>query len=212
MNAIAEYRVAARDFVLGRAVDPGTSVEIERLIGEGDAAVKYFWVEGGSSTTFGRSLSADTPLVDLELLDEVGSKALFRCRCALDGDSLVRALTANDVTVLYGGGDDSEWRFRLGFPDRGTLSSFQDALVGSDGPALTLDGVYNQVEATTSFDSGLTDRQRETILTAYEEGYFDIPRKITLVDLAGLMGVSDQAVSERMRRGEAKLIRTHLLE
>lgn len=211
MNAIAEYRVAAGDFVLGRVVEPGMSAEIDRLIGEENAVVHYFWVDGELPST-SEGGAAVGSLRDLELLDEVGSSALYRGRCSPEGDSLVRALTTHDASILYGGGDDDEWQFRLAFPDRETLSAFQDTLVEKGGPKLSLDGVYNPTEATASLKSDLTDRQRETILTAYEEGYFDIPRKITLVDLAGLMGVSDQAVSERMRRGEAKLIRTHLLE
>jgi len=39
----------------------------------------------------------------------------------------------------------------------------------------------------------------------------DIPGRITLVGFSDEMDVSDQAVSDRLRRGESKLIRRHLL-
>jgi predicted DNA binding protein len=47
----------------------------------------------------------------------------------------------------------------------------------------------------------LTARQRETLRLAHERGYFEIPREVTLDDLADELGVSNQAVSERLRRG-----------
>lgn len=47
---------------------------------------------------------------------------------------------------------------------------------------------------------GLTTRQRETLRLAADRCYFEIPRRATLADLADELGVSDQAISERLRR------------
>jgi hypothetical protein len=46
----------------------------------------------------------------------------------------------------------------------------------------------------------LTPVQRRTLVVAIEQGYFEIPRQSTLDDLAADLGVSKQAVSERLRR------------
>lgn len=53
---------------------------------------------------------------------------------------------------------------------------------------------------------GLTDRQREALRIAYERGYFDIPRKASLDDVADELGVSASSVSERLRRAQTQLI------
>jgi hypothetical protein len=58
---------------------------------------------------------------------------------------------------------------------------------------------------------GLTPARRETLLTALEVGYFAVPRETTLVELAAELGISDQAVSERLRRAQAKLLTTTLV-
>jgi DNA-binding CsgD family transcriptional regulator len=53
---------------------------------------------------------------------------------------------------------------------------------------------------------GLTDRQYEALRTAYQLGYFDIPRRASLEDIAAELGISSSSVSERLRRAQTKLI------
>lgn len=53
---------------------------------------------------------------------------------------------------------------------------------------------------------GLTDRQREALRTAYELGYFDIPREASLEDVATELDISASSVSERLRRAQTQLI------
>ena len=53
---------------------------------------------------------------------------------------------------------------------------------------------------------GLTDRQREALRTAYELGYFDIPRKTALAEVAAELGISASSASERLRRAQTQLI------
>jgi hypothetical protein len=53
---------------------------------------------------------------------------------------------------------------------------------------------------------GLTDRQREALRTAYELGYFDIPRGASLDDIARELDISASSLSERLRRAQTQLI------
>jgi hypothetical protein len=53
---------------------------------------------------------------------------------------------------------------------------------------------------------GLTDRQREALRTAYELGYFDIPRRTSLEEIGEELDVSSSSVSERLRRAQTQLI------
>jgi len=53
---------------------------------------------------------------------------------------------------------------------------------------------------------GLTDRQQEALRTAYELGYFDIPREASLEDVATRLDISASSVSERLRRAQTQLI------
>lgn len=52
----------------------------------------------------------------------------------------------------------------------------------------------------------LTARQREVLLTAIEEGYYEIPRGITTDGLATTVGVERRTAEDHLRRAERKLV------
>jgi predicted DNA binding protein len=53
---------------------------------------------------------------------------------------------------------------------------------------------------------GLTDSQREALRIAYERGYFAVPRKTSLEDVAAELDISASSASERLRRAQTQLI------
>jgi hypothetical protein len=53
---------------------------------------------------------------------------------------------------------------------------------------------------------GLTDNQQEARRTAYELGYFDIPRQASLEAVAAELDISASSVSERLRRAQTRLV------
>ena len=61
-----------------------------------------------------------------------------------------------------------------------------------------------------SVDAQLTDDQRTLIEDAVEAGYFEVPRKTTIVDLEAEHDLSDREVSRRLRRGVDVLLRRQL--
>lgn len=63
---------------------------------------------------------------------------------------------------------------------------------------------------TTDTESLLTERQRELLETAVREGYFEIPRKCTLAELAEAVDVDKSTASTVLRRGEARLVKWFL--
>lgn len=56
----------------------------------------------------------------------------------------------------------------------------------------------------------LTGAEEDTLRTAREMGYYDVPRAIGVRDVAKRLGVSASAVSYRLRVAEAKLVGAHL--
>ena len=58
----------------------------------------------------------------------------------------------------------------------------------------------------------LTEEQRETLLFAYDRGYFEEPRKTSLEELAEEMGLSSTAVGGRIRRGINELVEATVVE
>lgn len=57
----------------------------------------------------------------------------------------------------------------------------------------------------------LIDEQHDTLIEAIECGYYDIPRETNLEEFSDRLGLSHQAVSERVRRGVKNLVTSALL-
>jgi len=52
----------------------------------------------------------------------------------------------------------------------------------------------------------LTPAERKAMVSAYEMGYFDTPKKRGSEEIAEILGVSKTAFCSNLRRGEKKLI------
>lgn len=85
-------------------------------------------------------------------------------------------------------------RIREGIPDELTVD------VVSVGTVPQLDG------------SRLTATQRRAIRTAWELGYYEIPRETTLQEIADRLDYSVSTVSDLLRRGESTLVAAELGE
>jgi len=57
-----------------------------------------------------------------------------------------------------------------------------------------------------SLISRLTEKQRKALITAYALGYYDIPKKIGLVQLAERLDLSRSTVNMQLRRAERRLL------
>jgi cytidyltransferase-like protein len=71
--------------------------------------------------------------------------------------------------------------------------------------------LFERAFSRGSVTVGLTNDQEQTLTTAYERGYFAIPRGTTIQELGEALDISDSAVSQRLRRGEESLIAATLL-
>lgn len=56
----------------------------------------------------------------------------------------------------------------------------------------------------------LTALERAVLQTALDRGYFEDPRRISTVTLAEAVGVSTAEVTEQLRRGTKKVLRSEL--
>lgn len=101
---------------------------------------------------------------------------------------------------------DGQLRLELTVPSE-TLSSLGETL-DQLGIAYTVERIQQDVES----DPLLTDRQRWVVEEAIDRGYYDTPRRTTLVDLADDLGVAKSTCSEILHRAEERVLKDYLAD
>lgn len=76
---------------------------------------------------------------------------------------------------------------------------------GQAGMNVLLQRISDYGGPRTTLDA-LTERQREILQTAYELGYFDVPRSVSTTDVAEELQLDDSTVAEHLQRAERNLI------
>ncbi|WP_101294068.1 helix-turn-helix domain-containing protein [Halegenticoccus soli] len=216
-SVIAEVQVSGPGAVLTQHALP--------KLPEARIAVQYqaspdsagFVVENCDFDAFERELRADPSVADFERIVDFPAVRVYNVRARTDTPLVSKLLADRGIQVLTATSRPGEatWRLRVRSPDRASLSSFL-AHCEENGISVRIDKLYSEAypfERSGSAGDGanlLTDKQREALELAFSAGYFDIPRKCTVDGLSEEIGVSQQAVSERIRRGVKSLLELHL--
>jgi len=206
MSVIAELRIPAADFELGRILDlsDGVSLDLETLVPAGDRAVPFFRAHDVDAEAFAARIRTRSGVDRVEIVEEFDDQTLYALDWDAEGDRFLSAVRAQCGQILRGSGGGDEWRFELRFPDHDALSTFRERCTDAD-VTLSVERVYHpsQPDAGTRF--GLTEHQHEALTLAVEMGYYDVPRRCTTIEVATELGISDQALTERLRRGISTL-------
>lgn len=215
MSVVAEFSIPAGTFGLGRLLAGGDEVgiELERLVPTGNEVMPYFWarIPGRGFEAFEREVREDPLVSGLEVVDRLDDETLYAIEWKRIPESLVRGIARTGGAILEGRGSNGRWRFVIRFPDQARLTAFNDFLE-DHGIDIEVHRVYTKSERGRERAFDLTGEQREAIVSAVRRGYFEVPRGVTLGDLAEELGITSQAASERVRRGANAVLRGALLE
>ena len=210
--SVVRAEIPADEFALGYTFDalPNVSVQCERIVESGNRTVMpLVWVYGADRKPLEEALSRDPSVETASLAVAFDDELLYRIRWA-DSVRLVFGIITNArTTVLDLHGADGTWTLRLLSHDRESLSQTHRFC---DDHSFRLDiRSIREMDDGSAGHFGLTSKQYETLRTACERGYFQVPRETDLSTLAEELGVSHQALSERIRRATTTLIREALL-
>lgn len=211
MGVMMEFSVNSDDFRLGRMLptDPGVEVDVEKLAPMGDGVMPLLWISGDMEA-FEENLDENGVSYSVVITDTEGDRKLYRAEWNGEEDALIQAVLNTDGAVIDAKEAHGEWKFRMLFGDRENLSDFSE-YCAEHGVDINVQRMYSPIEVTDGSRTGMTTTQVETLVDAFEAGYFKVPRETTLVELSEKYGISDQAVSERLRRATAELIESTLL-
>lgn len=159
-----------------------------------------FWA-AGDETAFEAAMDDDWTVNAYSRLATAVDRTLYRIDVAPE----LRPRLTYDTVVAVDGvfissvGDADGWHIRARFPDRAALTEYHDACRDAD-LSFDLQRLYTETDSASVRSSRLTAAQREVLEVALDVGYFDIPRSATTDDIGDALGISGQAVSERLRR------------
>ena len=212
MSVIATVSVPASEFPIGSLLDSDldATVTVETTVPTSDGIIPYLWVPLEVVDTILEELEADPNVTAAAVVDELDDSALVKVDWAERVNGVLESIRQHEAIVTSAVGTPSQWTFRLRFPTYEDLSAFYTNCVERD-ISLELVQLHEAVSPDSQRRFGLTTAQRELIVSAYEAGYFDVPRKTTLVELGDRLDISDSAVSQRLRRGLAALINSTLV-
>lgn len=161
----------------------------------------------GSSSSF--SIVTSSPSVSSALSDRRGSIEYLdtRARCVSFLGGLV--LRPHRYSKHANGDGDSthqsrwyyqQWTFDVRGDEQSDIAAFQHRCRELDIP-LTLTALHALTPLETQTEAALTEPQQEALVLAYQRGYFESPREVTMEEIGEQLGISQQVVASRLRRG-----------
>lgn len=213
MVVILEFSVGAEEFLLGEVLgdaSPADTIELERVVPLGDQTIPFLWVSSADFELFERSVGAHDAVAGVEQLGEIDGLGLYQISWSeVPPHQLVAGLVDASGTLLEAQEGD-RWLFRVRFPSHDHLGQFYNYCSEHDVPIR----VERILPLTPTGSRGplfeLSTEQRDAVLLALERGYFDTPRETTLEELGADLEISQQAVSDRIRRGVRRVLKDSL--
>lgn len=202
MATEATFTVPADQFPLGTVFTqlPDVTVKLERLIPARDVVIPYFWVRGTEVDDIESAFTEHPGVKEIQLVDSVEDEYLLRVEWAVDYDDVLTILAETAVPLIEATGTNQQWTFEVRGDDRSDVADFQRRCRELNIP-ITLTKLHALTPVETTTKGILTDTQQEALMLAYERGYFESPREVTLEALGEELGITQQAVGSRLRGG-----------
>jgi len=207
MTVLVDLEIAAEEFDLGRITtgDDDIRISLDRVVPLSTEVLPFFWAEGTDFEAFERYVGREHSVESLEAIARFDHQVLYRVQWNEDAHDFTSILVESRATVLEAGGN-SRWQFCLRFDTHAGLRAFRDRCREAEIDYRIHNVSTQQASTESNTQSQLTPGQHEAIVTAFEAGYFGIPRETTLAELATEFDVSPQALSQRIRRATNEIL------
>jgi predicted DNA binding protein len=186
-------------------IQTDVTLELERVVPTA-SATQFLWLVGENHQQFFEDLRGESAVESITVLDEFDDRVFVRLHWKGMKNPFLDLLDESDVVLVEARGTADGWEATLRFPDEAALRTFYEASEGR-GLGVELRAINGARVDERGGTDALSPVQRETLEAALEAGYFDVPRSITIAELAAQLDRSEQAVSEALRRATANYLR-----
>ena len=214
MTVVVVGRVPVEEFALAQTLLTVPNVEFSggRIVQSSeDEVVPILWARGTGREAIQEALRDDPTTEDATVLVDLDDEWLYRMRWTDRVSLVVQMILDSQATLLDAetAADTGTWSLRVLYPTRDHLSKTYDYCDAND---VTFDiRKVHELDTEPAGQYGITENQYAALRAACEGGYFKIPRETNLDVIGEELGLSHQAVSERIRRGTDQLVSETLL-
>ncbi|ELZ05646.1 bacterio-opsin activator HTH domain-containing protein [Natrialba chahannaoensis JCM 10990] len=217
MSLVAEFEIQCDALPLVGVVEevPDATVILDLQFTHGERPLFLVTTTGGSQTAIENAFTDAVDVGPWTLIGRAGDTHRYQVTPGLSleeqlGEQItdlseLKALATADAIIERIEVEPGGWRQTGWFADRDAFTSFAAFWQRHTDTGFRLHRLTRNCEPESP-GNGLTDPQYEALRTAYELGYFDIPRRTSLEAIAAELDISASSVSERLRRAQTQLI------
>lgn len=211
MSVTIEAHVDADEFEFGRTIESvdGVRIELETIIPIGEQALPLIEIHDENHQGFAEELRERPAVAAVVAVEEHDERGVYAVEWHETPDAFFESVRDQDAQILSAVRPDAHWEFEIRFPSQEALAAFREEIDRAE-LGFEVARVSESDRSTANPGEGLSEPQREALDLAISGGYYSIPRQVTTAELAEELGVSDQAVVERLRRATVALARERL--
>lgn len=169
----------------------------------------YISVSGQNEAAIEDAFENDHTIRDPTHVVTLGTRSIYSVEVVSGTDPVPTLHGQLGGFVLDTTSDDQGWIVNMYLPDREALLDicgyYNEHDVRFQITRLSRSDIVGELDTL-----GLTEQQRDLLLMALYNGYYDIPRRASQEDLANQLEVSTSAISQQLRRATARLIMASL--
>ncbi|WP_410766352.1 helix-turn-helix domain-containing protein [Haloferax sp. DFSO60] len=170
--------------------------------------IPYFYVRGPDVSEVDDLLDSHDQISNFELLSERPKERLYQCSWTPTQDGLVSTVRDCDGIVRKMRGTTEGWTTSIFFATHELATGFYERCRDRDHDIEILRVQRGDLDGNSSPNRGLSTKQLEAVRLAYEQGYFETPTETTLTKLAANFDISEQALSQRLRRATRRMVQS----
>lgn len=212
MGTIVDTRIPTAQFALSEAFGdiPEASLEAVHVVApRSDSRLPFLWGTAPDTAQLDTALKSDPSTQEVTQLVEDDGQVLYQVRWGSQVRIFLSMLVEKKGTLLDAQIQSRAWELRIHFPDKDAMSAFYD-FCQEYGTSVDINRVHDLNSVVQHGGTRLSKAQYEALTQALDSDYYGVPRGTTLVELSDQLGVSHQAVSERLRRGHQALLESNL--
>lgn len=209
-SLVAEYTLDVPSYRDPLNEVSGMRLTLEQIVACNSETVSMtFWAEGGDFNAFETALQRSNSITNVNVLDEqIDGRTLYQVYLPA-AETTYRTWIGLGIVLLGGTCTYKGWMLRMRFPNHEALRAYRQHCK-EQGIPFSLKTLH-EGRSPEKYHR-LTKPQYQILEAAIEGGYFEVPRGVTITALAENFGISDQAASERMRRGLSNVLNNGTLD